>query len=116
MLNKSKLILKADTFNRGALRMTVAMLRSENPKLALLVQNQMFGPLNPQADNNPNPKDNFRVHLAPLEVRGVVEQLTVKEQSSSVDAGTQMLIKALIIDWMNYANMLIELEDDNNVQ
>lgn len=116
MLNKGKFILKADTFNRGALRMTVAMLRSENPKLALLIQNQMFGPLNPQADNTPNPRDNFRVHLAPLEVRAVVEELAVKEQSSNVDAGTQVLVKALIIDWVNYANMLIELENDNDVQ
>lgn len=114
MSNKGTFIQKADNFNRGALRMTVAMLRSENPKLALLVQNQMVGPLNPQADNNPSPKDNFRVNLPPLDVRGVVEHLAVKERSANVDTGTQVLIKALIVDWMNYANMLIELENGKN--
>ena len=82
MSNKGKFVLKADTFNRGALRMTVAMLRNEKPKLALLVQNQMFGALNPQTDNSPNPKDNFRVNLAPLDVRAVVENLAAKERSA----------------------------------
>lgn len=114
MAKKEKFILKADTFNRGALRMTVAILRDTNPKLALLVQNQMFAPLNPQVDNNPSPKDNFRVDLEPLDVRRVVEQLKIKELNPQTDPGTQMLIKALVIDWINYANFLIELENSKN--
>ncbi|MFT5234927.1 MAG: hypothetical protein ACI90A_000289 [Shewanella sp.] len=114
MQNMGKFIPKADTFNRGALRMSVTILRDANPKLALLVQNQMSGPINPQVDNNPNPRDNFKVDIAPLEVRHVVETLRTRGSHPNVDPGTQMLIKALIVDWINYANMLIELEKNNN--
>ena len=116
MPNKEKYTQKANSFNRGALRMTVTMLREHNPKLALLVQNQMFEPINPQADNNPNHRDNFKVDLPPLDIRHVVETLTAKQQDPNIDPGTHMLIKALIIDWMNYANMLIELENNKNSQ
>jgi len=112
MSKKVKHLLTADTFNRGALRMTVALLRGVNPRLALSVQNQMSGPLNPQSDACPSPKDNFRLSLKPIEVRHVVETLTAKEAHPNADAGTEMLIKALIIDWVNYANYLIELEND----
>ncbi|GGI68170.1 hypothetical protein GCM10007978_02310 [Shewanella hanedai] len=114
MPNKGKFIPRADTFNRGALRMTVAMLRDVNPALALVVQNQMSGPINPQVDNNPSPRDNFRVNIVPLEVRYIIETLKTKEIHPNVDPGTQMLIKSLVIDWINYANMLIELENDKN--
>ncbi|NRD72514.1 hypothetical protein HQQ94_04480 [Shewanella sp. VB17] len=114
MQNKEKYTQKANNFNRGALRMTVTMLRDRNPALALLVQNQMFDPINPQADNNPNPRDNFKVELPPLDIRHIVETLTAKQLESNIDPGTNMLIKSLIIDWMNYANMLIELANNEN--
>lgn len=116
MVAKDKITITADTFNRGALRMTVALLRSINPKLALNVQNQMSNPLNPQQDNTPSPKDNFKVILAAIEVRRVVEALKSKSDLPQTDAGTQMLIRALIIDWVNYANFLIELENSENTQ
>ncbi len=111
MLAQDTITTTADIFNRGALRMTVAILRTINPKLALNVQNQMCNPLNPQQDNAPNAKDNFKVILPPLEVRGVVEALKAKSEQPQTDTGTQMLIRALIIDWVNYANLLIELEN-----
>lgn len=114
MSNKAKHLLTADTFNRGALRMTVALLRGVNPRLALSVQNQMSGPLNPQSDASPSPKDNFRLTLKPIEVRHVVETLNEKTEHPNADPGTEMLIKALIIDWVNYANFLIELENNQD--
>ncbi|BAJ00555.1 hypothetical protein SVI_0584 [Shewanella violacea DSS12] len=114
MPNQQELVLTADTFSRGALRMTVTLLRGINPRLALTVQNQMCSPINPQRDNNPSPKDNFKIALAPLEVRWVVESLQIKGQHPQVDPGTQMLVKALIIDWINYANLLIDSENSKN--
>ncbi|QFU24316.1 hypothetical protein FM038_020625 [Shewanella eurypsychrophilus] len=104
--------LTADTFSRGALRMTVTLLRGINPQLALSVQNQLFNPINPQPDNTPNPKDNFKISMQPLAVRKVVESLKSKGEHPQVDPGTQMMVKALIIDWINYANLLIELENN----
>ncbi|WP_394147347.1 hypothetical protein [Shewanella atlantica] len=114
MPTQAKHLLTADTFNRGALRMTVALLRGVDPKLALHVQNQMRGPINPQSDASPSPKDNFRLSLEPIEVRRVVETLKRKADHPNADAGTEMLIKALIIDWVNYANFLIEKENNKN--
>ncbi len=111
MSNKA---ITADAFNRGALRMTVALLRGVNPRLALNVQNQMIEPINPQSNANPSPKDNFRLTLKPIEVRHIVETLKAKGQHPNADPGTEMLIKALIIDWVNYANYLIELENSKN--
>ncbi|AQS37943.1 hypothetical protein Sps_02791 [Shewanella psychrophila] len=114
MQSQEEVVSTADTFSRGALRMSVTLLRGINPKLALTVQNQMHSPINPQPDNNPSPKDNFKIELAPLEVRWVVEFLQKKGQHPQVDPGTQMLVKALIIDWINYANLLIDLENSKN--
>ncbi|NRB22661.1 hypothetical protein [Shewanella sp.] len=114
MPNQQELVLSADTFSRGALRMTVTLLRSINPQLALTVQNQMCSPIAPQPDHNPSPKDNFKIDLAPLDVRGVVESLQIKGQHPQADPGTQMMVKALIIDWINYAHLLIDLENSKN--
>ena len=116
MPSQQELVFTADTFSRGALRMTVTLLRSINPQLALTVQNQMCSPINPQPDNNPSPKDNFKIDLVPLDVRGVVESLQKPGQHPQVDPGTQMMVKALIIDWINYANLLIGLENSKNAQ
>lgn len=114
MENQQRQASTAGTFNRGALRMTVTLLRGLHPQLALTVQNQMINPLNPQPEKTPSPKDNFNICLPALTVRLVVENLQLKGDQPQADPGMKMLIKALIIDWINYANLLIELESNKN--
>ncbi|MBL4906360.1 MAG: hypothetical protein JKX94_02835 [Sneathiella sp.] len=96
-----------DVFSRGSLTLTYELIRKSDAELALAVRNICQGdslPRNPKAENNKN-SDYFRVGLDSFQVRAIVEGLMTLENA---DPGRAILAKALIEDWMQLAQKMID--------
>lgn len=116
-INSSKNSAKkpADVFSRGSLKLTYDVLRGVNPSLALLVRNISLGEPLPKDDKeqgNPH-TDYFLVTLDSFQVRDVVENLVAYTQSDQAQKGLSIMATALIDEWLELANKMIqELPED----
>ena len=101
-----------DVFSRGSLNLTYEIIRKKDAELALTVRNISHeDPINAdsEAAGNKN-SDFFRVELNSFQVRAVVENLMLQDDS---DPGRAILAKVLMEDWMRLANkMIADLPDD----
>lgn len=101
-----------DIFSRGSLNLTYELLRKKDAELALTVRNISHETPVPRitgVGDNKN-SDYFRVALDSHQVRAVVENLMMEDQS---DPGRAVLAKVLVEDWMKLARkMIAELPGD----
>ena len=106
---------RPDVFSRGALELTFKLLRKQNPRLALDVQNQLQGlaSLKEVTEQAPprKPSDHFHITLDPQTIGKVVEALTTLGQKllndSPKDSGTLVVVRSLIKDWIELAEWVL---------
>ena len=111
---------RPDVFSRGALELTFKLLRKQNPRLALDVQNQLQGLATlREITEQVAPRktsDHFHITLDAHTIGKVVEALTMLGQNllddSAKDTGTLVVIRSLIKDWIELAEwVLVNAED-----
>ncbi|MEH6405236.1 MAG: hypothetical protein V7750_17815 [Sneathiella sp.] len=103
---------EADVFSRGSLNLTYELIRKKDAELALTVRNISHeDPINVNSDPDKNRNsDFFRVALDSFQVRAVVENLMLQDDS---EPGRAILAKVLMEDWMKLATkMIADLPDD----
>ena len=114
---------RPDVFSRGALELTFKLLRKQNPRLALDVQNQLQGlaTLREVTEQVPARKvsDHFHITLDAQTIGKVVEALTALGQNlldnSPKDNGTLVVVRSLIKDWIELAEwVLVNAEDPHS--
>jgi len=105
----------ADEFNRGVLDMTFTMLRDKDPKLALLIRNNLFNVAVIKSNDTPDNKnaDTFKINLDSFQVRAIVEHLNeILEESQKLDPSKNtsifrpVLIESIMNEWLNLATLM----------
>lgn len=102
-------------FSRGSLKLTYDLLRHQSPSLALVVRNiTSLTPLPKlEGDVDNAITDCFFVDIEPLQVRSVVEALA-KTIRDGTDAGGKVVAQALLEDWLELAQVMLQSQRDKN--
>ncbi|WP_419904866.1 hypothetical protein [Kiloniella sp.] len=106
-----------DIFSRGSLNFTYELLKKSDAELALTIRNIIHGDPLPKGSEDLDTKDSdhFRVILDGMQVRSVLEGLTLQNQQNqgSQHIGQAIMAQALIEDWIKLAHQMIsELPED----
>ena len=115
--NVSHLLRNASVFSRGGLIHTFDLVRKKNPQLALDIRNITAGTPLPKPETLIDNKhtDYFTVNLSSFQVRAIVEILVEYGQTEDKEAGTAVVARTLLDDWMRLAKQMIsELPNDKS--
>lgn len=122
-VNAHQSTLRADVFSRGALELTFKLLRKNNPRLSLEIQNQLQGVranTNDQSTTTAPDTDRFQITLDASTVGKVVDALTTMGQQllddTGKDDGTLVVIRSLMSDWMALAEWILLHTEDSPSQ
>ncbi len=105
----------ADVFNRSVLDMSFTLLRTKDPKLALIVRNILFQEIAEKNGSSPRNKhsDTFIVNLDSFQVRAIVEVLNeVMAESQQLDPKTNtslfrpVLVESILTEWLALARLM----------
>lgn len=122
-VNTQQSTLSADVFSRGALELTFKLLRKNNPRLSLEIQNQLQGvraSTNDQSTTTSSDTDHFQMTLDASTVGKVVDALTTMGQEllndTEKDGGKLVVIRSLMNDWMALAEWILLHTEDSPSQ
>ncbi|MGH1371195.1 MAG: hypothetical protein ACRBBW_04110 [Cellvibrionaceae bacterium] len=130
-VNNPETITRPDVFSRGALELTFKLLRKNNPRLSLEIQNQLQGVRATLHDNElshraqpssltPSDLDHFKITLDASTIGKVVDALTHMGQqlldSAEKDSGTLVVIRSLMNDWIELAEWILLHTEDSPSQ
>ncbi len=121
---------RPDVFSRGALELTFKLLRKNNPRLSLEIQNQLQGiraiVRDSELQNNVSQSppasdlDHFQITLDASTIGKVVDALTHMGQqfldSAEKDSGTLVVIRSLMNDWIELAEWILLHSEDSPSQ
>ncbi len=122
---------RPDVFSRGALELTFKLLRKNNPRLSLEIQNQLQGVKAiarhsalsdgiEQSLPTSSDLDHFQITLDASTIGKVVDALTNMGQqllnSPEKDSGTLVVIRSLMNEWIELAEWILLHTEDSRSQ